>query len=77
MGFSLGGTPYNIMTYTGRDFTSVFVLYSYFNKNSVFTADKQKCKVLRYDSNNVCDILCQGEMLANSVLGNMEFSPAA
>ena len=39
-GFFPGGTPYDIMTYTGWDFISFFVIYSYFNKDSVFTADK-------------------------------------
>ena len=48
-----------------------FAIYSYFSKDSVFTADKRnaKFKGMTVPSSDVCDILSQGENVGKLCLG--------
>ena len=70
MGVSWGGTPYNIMTYTGRDFTS-FLRFIHISIKTVYLQqikEMQSSKVWQYLLLTFVTFYRRAKMSANSVL---------
>ena len=70
MGVSRGGTPYNIMTYTGRDFTS-FLRFIHISIKTVYLQqikEMQSSKVWQYLLLTFVTFYRRAKMSANSVL---------